>query len=117
MRSRIFLKLFAAALVVVLVAAQQLADGPATIFQIHERSLLQATVPTGSLGRVTASLRVLGWIAMLGGTVMQWRAHGFGQMNYATSLRLSIPGMTLTVLGFQTFLWSFFVSVLALKRR
>ena len=56
-------------LVVVLVAVQQLADGPATIFQIHERSLIQATVPTGSLGRVTASLRVLGWIAMLGGTV------------------------------------------------
>jgi predicted MFS family arabinose efflux permease len=48
---------------------QQLADGPATIFQIHERSLIQATVPTGSLGRVTASLRVLGWVAMLGGTV------------------------------------------------
>jgi MFS family permease len=55
--------------VVVLVAMQQLADGPATIFQIHERSLIQATVPTGSLGRVTASLRVLGWVAMLGGTV------------------------------------------------
>ena len=65
------------------------------------------------LGAVTA---VVG-LAMLGATIVQWRAHGFGQMNYATSLRLTIPGMTLTVLGFQTFLWSFFVSVLALKRR
>lgn len=56
-------------LVVILVTAQQLADGPATIYQIHERSLIQATVPDHSLGRVTASLRVIGWVAMLGGTV------------------------------------------------
>ena len=65
------------------------------------------------LGVLTAAVGLV----MLGGTILQWRAHGFGQMNYATSLRLTIPGMTLTVLGFQTFLWSFFVSVLALKRR
>ena len=57
-------------LVVVLVGAQQLADGPATIYQIHETSLIQATVPGRSLGRVTASLRVVGWIAMLGGTIV-----------------------------------------------
>ena len=56
-------------LVVALVGAQQLADGPATIYQIHERSLIQATVPDQSLGRVTASLRVVGWIAMLVGTI------------------------------------------------
>jgi MFS family permease len=57
-------------LVAALVGAQQLADGPATIYQIHERSLIQATVPDRSLGRVTASLRVVGWIAMLGGTIV-----------------------------------------------
>jgi predicted MFS family arabinose efflux permease len=57
-------------LVVILVAAQQLADGPATIFLIHERSLVQATVPDRSLGRVTASLRVIGWVAMLVGTAL-----------------------------------------------
>jgi predicted MFS family arabinose efflux permease len=56
--------------VVGLVGAQQLADGPATIYQIHETSLIQATVPERSLGRVTASLRVLGWSAMLGGTIV-----------------------------------------------
>jgi len=57
-------------LVVLLVGVQQLADGPATIFQIHERSLIQATVPASSLGRVTASLRVAGWTAMLSGTIV-----------------------------------------------
>ena len=56
--------------VVGLVGAQQLADGPATIYQIHETSLIQATVPERSLGRVTASLRVVGWSAMLGGTIV-----------------------------------------------
>ncbi|NUQ19384.1 MAG: glycosyltransferase family 2 protein [Gemmatimonadaceae bacterium] len=68
-------------------------------------------------GLVLGAVTAVAGLAMLVATILQWRAHGFGPMNYATSLRLSIPGMTLTVLGFQTFLWSFFVSVLALKRR
>ncbi|HEX2780616.1 MAG TPA: glycosyltransferase family 2 protein [Gemmatimonadaceae bacterium] len=68
-------------------------------------------------GLILGALTAAAGVGMLVATILQWRAHGFGPMNYATSLRLSIPGMTLTVLGFQTFLWSFFVSVLALKRR
>ncbi|MGE3271882.1 MAG: MFS transporter, partial [Chloroflexota bacterium] len=56
-------------LVIFLVGVQQLADAPATIFQIHEESLVQAAVPDETLGRVTASLRVMGWAAMLAGTV------------------------------------------------
>jgi MFS family permease len=57
-------------LVVLLVGGSQLLDGPATIYLIHERSLIQATVPDRSLGRVTASLRVVGWMAMLAGTIV-----------------------------------------------
>jgi predicted MFS family arabinose efflux permease len=57
-------------LILLMVTANQLVDGPATIYQIHERSLIQSTVPDHSLGRVTASLRVVGWTAMLGGTVL-----------------------------------------------
>jgi predicted MFS family arabinose efflux permease len=57
-------------LVVFLVGLQQLADAPATVYQIHEESLIQATVPDAALGRVTASLRVIGWTAMLLGTVI-----------------------------------------------
>jgi predicted MFS family arabinose efflux permease len=53
-----------------MVGVQQLADAPATIYQIHEESLIQATVPDATLGRVTASLRVIGWAAMLAGTVV-----------------------------------------------
>ncbi len=57
-------------LVVFLVGVQQLADAPATIYNIHEESLIQARVHDEALGRVTASLRVMGWTAMLAGTVV-----------------------------------------------
>ena len=55
---------------ILLVGIQQLTDAPATIYQIHEESLIQATVPDAALGRVTASLRVIGWTAMLCGTIV-----------------------------------------------
>jgi MFS family permease len=57
-------------LVVFLVGVQQLSDLPATIFQIHEESLIQTRVPDEALGRVSASMRVLSWSAMLGGTIL-----------------------------------------------
>jgi predicted MFS family arabinose efflux permease len=57
-------------LIVFLVGVQQLADAPATVYQIHEESLIQATTPDAALGRVTASLRVIGWAAMLAGTAI-----------------------------------------------
>ncbi len=57
-------------LVVFLVGVQQIADAPAVIYQIHEESLIQATVPDEALGRVTSCLRVIGWTAMLTGTVI-----------------------------------------------
>ncbi|MCC7369736.1 MAG: MFS transporter [Chloroflexi bacterium] len=57
-------------LVIFLVGLQQLADLPATVNQIHEQSLIQASVPDEALGRVTASLRVIDWSAMLLGTML-----------------------------------------------
>ena len=42
---------------------------------------------------------------------------GFGHLDYAVTMRWAIPGATLTSLGFQTILSSFFVSVLGMKRR
>ena len=68
-------------------------------------------------GLILGAISSIAGLTMLGATILQWRSHGFGPMNYQTSLRLTIPGMTLTVLGFQTIIWSFFVSILALKRR
>ena len=68
-------------------------------------------------GLMVGGAAMLAGVALLVTTIIQWRAHGFGPMDYQQSLRTSIPGMTLTVLGFQTVLWSFFVSILALKRK
>lgn len=47
----------------------------------------------------------------------QWRLAGFGQLRYAETMRLVVPGVTLTALGFQTVLSSFLVSILGMQRR
>ena len=49
--------------------------------------------------------------------VNQWRNSGFGELNYSYTMRFVIPGATLTALGFQTVLSSFFVSILGMRRR
>ena len=55
-------------------------------------------------------------IVLLVLAVNKWRAADFGDLDYASTMRLVVPGVTLTALGFQTLLSSFFVSVLALRR-
>lgn len=54
---------------------------------------------------------------LLGISVWQWYKVDFGRLDYASTMRLVIPGATLAGLGFQTILSSFLVSVLGLKRR
>lgn len=49
--------------------------------------------------------------------VLRWRAVDFGALDYAATMRLVIPGVTLAALGFQTVLSSFFVSILGMNRR
>lgn len=48
--------------------------------------------------------------------VNQWRATGFGELDYAQTMRLVIPGATLFALAFQTVLSGFFISMLGMKR-
>lgn len=55
--------------------------------------------------------------ALLLAAVSQWQAAGFGRLDYAHTMRWVIPGVTLTALGFQTVLASFFVAVLGWYRR
>ena len=49
--------------------------------------------------------------------VNQWRMAGFGPLDYSKTMRWVIPGATLTALGFQTLLSSFFVSILGMHRK
>jgi len=65
---------------------------------------------------MAAAALVLG-LGLLGAAINQWRLAEFGDLDYAQTMRLVVPGTTLTALGFQTILSSFFVSILGLKRR
>ena len=49
--------------------------------------------------------------------INHWRLTSFGPLDYAQTMRLVVPGATLTALGFQTILSSFFVSILGMRRR
>ncbi len=59
---------------------------------------------------------VLG-LALLAGAVQQWHIRNFGVLDYAYTMRWVIPGVTLSTLGFQTILSSFFLSILGMRRR
>ncbi|MCG8450512.1 MAG: hypothetical protein MI725_13165, partial [Pirellulales bacterium] len=54
---------------------------------------------------------------LLVGAVSQWQAVRFGALDYATTMRWVIPGVTLAALGFQTIFSSFFVSILRMRRK
>ena len=56
-------------------------------------------------------------LALLLAAVNRWRLTDFGHLDYAQTMRLVVPGMTLAALGFQTLLSSFFVSILGMRRR
>jgi glycosyltransferase involved in cell wall biosynthesis len=63
-----------------------------------------------------AAAAALGAVLLLA-AINQWRIQDFGRLNYADTMRLVVPGVTLFVLGFQTVLGCFFLSLLGLGRR
>ena len=74
-------------------------------------------VVTLERGLLLGSTTLLAGAALLVAAVAQWQAAGFGRLDYAHTMRWVIPGVTLTALGFQTVLASFFVAVLGWYRR
>lgn len=58
----------------------------------------------------------VGGIGMLAAAVWQWRAVDFGPLDYSHTMRWVIPGVTSTVLGFQTIAASFLISILSMGR-
>jgi glycosyltransferase involved in cell wall biosynthesis len=68
-------------------------------------------------GLMAAVAALLVGLVLLLIAVNQWRVAGFGYLNYARTMRVVVPGVTLTALGFQTILSSFFVSILGMRRR
>jgi len=55
-------------------------------------------------------------LGLLAFTTIQWWDAGLGGLDYARTMRWAVPGATLTALGVQTALASFFTSVLGLRR-
>ena len=72
---------------------------------------------TLEVGLVAAVLALVAGVALLVAAVLQWQGVQFGRLDYAYTMRLVVPGVTLTALGFQTLLSSFFVSILGMGRR
>ena len=56
-------------------------------------------------------------LGLLVAAMHEWHLANFGQLDYAKTMRLVVPGSTLTALSFQTILSSFFVSILGMRRR
>lgn len=67
-------------------------------------------------GLGAGAVAMLSGLVLLGAAVNQWRLHDFGPLDYERTMRWVIPGVTLTTLGFQTILSSFFLSILGMKR-
>jgi hypothetical protein len=67
-------------------------------------------------GLLASGVAMLAGMALLIAAVMQWRAVDYGPLDYGHTMRYVIPGATLTALGFQTFLSSFFISILGMTR-
>jgi len=65
---------------------------------------------------IFASAVVCG-IILLCGAIIIWGNSGWGRLDYSRVMRLVIPGATVTALGVQTILFSFFMSILGLKRK
>lgn len=68
-------------------------------------------------GLITATIVLLAGITLLLWAVNQWRLADFGPLEYARTMRVIIPGATLTTLAVQTIFSSFFISLLGMQRR
>jgi glycosyltransferase involved in cell wall biosynthesis len=96
----------------------------AKAFAVNERLLPEDPrltrffqVITLEKGLIGGAVAIVIGIALILVVANQWRLTGFGPLNYAYTMRRVIPGVTLTTLGFQAILSSFFVSILSLRRR
>lgn len=68
-------------------------------------------------GLLFAAAGMLAGIGLLVAAIEKWRLTDFGQLDYESVMRLVIPGSMLTALGFETILFSFFASILGMRRK
>ncbi|APZ90627.1 glycosyltransferase family 2 protein [Fuerstiella marisgermanici] len=68
-------------------------------------------------GLIIGGAALTGGVFLLGAAVAKWSAVDFGPLDYGSTMRWVIPGVTLVALGCQTTLSSFFLSILLMARR
>jgi hypothetical protein len=68
-------------------------------------------------GLLAGAIAAAGGLGLLVAAIGEWSAAGFGPLDYARTMRRVIPGVTLSALGVQTILSSFFLSILGMRRR
>jgi len=68
-------------------------------------------------GLIFGIVTLIAGLALLLAAINQWRLAHFGHLDYSHTMRWVIPGATLTAVGFQTVLASFFVSILGMRRK
>lgn len=82
-----------------------------------ERLLRFFRLATLERGLIFGSVGMILGLAMLAYAVLYWSEVGFGILNYSKTMKWVIPGATLTALGFQTVLFSFFISMMGINRK
>ena len=68
-------------------------------------------------GLIAAAVAMMAGLVLLGIALNEWRLAGFGRLDYASTMRIVIPGATLTAVGFQSVFASFFLAVLGIQRK
>jgi hypothetical protein len=68
-------------------------------------------------GLLVSAAAALGGIGLIGMILWQWWQHGFGPLDYATTMRWVIPGVTLIALAAQAIFGSFVITLVSLDRR
>jgi len=74
-------------------------------------------VATLETGLIAGLVSLVVGVGLLSAAVLRWGSTGFGGMDYPSTMRWVIPGATLTALGVQTMLSSFFASILGMGRK
>jgi glycosyltransferase involved in cell wall biosynthesis len=74
-------------------------------------------VVTLERGLAISSLLTVGGLGIVGAAAAIWWSQGFGDLDYARTLRLVIPGVLLVAVGINGVLSAFLVSLLGMSRR
>jgi hypothetical protein len=87
-------------------------------FMARDEKLLDFfRVATLERGLIFGGVAFAGGLALLAAAIFQWWQAGFGALDYSYTMRWVIPGATLSALGFQTMLFSFFISMMGINRK